>query len=146
MKSMFVTVFEPVGGPSAPSRRRSRLSPGPWSCTSKPSGKEHLAVNLTPGTPRTVPLADGTSLTTDGLAVRVSDRALVLAGGTFAESSGRHVRQVKVTGNIRGAVRRHSAESRGWFEAEAPLPDPQLLAGRVLHIRHATASRGAGPC
>ena len=99
-------------------------------------GKEHLVVNLTPGTPRTVPLADGSSLTTDGLAVRVSDRAMVLAGGTFAESSGRQVRQVKVTGKIRGVVRRNSAESRGWFEADAPLPDPDLLAGRVLHIRH----------
>ena len=138
LKSMFVTVFEPVGG-APPLLRVGRVATSPESVVvylETVEGKEHLAVNLTPGTPQTVPLADGSSLTTDGLAVRVSDRAMVLAGGTFAESSGRQVRQVKVTGKIRGVVRRNSAESRGWFEADAPLPDPDLLAGRVLHIRH----------
>lgn len=138
LKSMFVTVFEPVGG--APALLRvGRVATSPESVViylETVEGKEHLAVNLTPGTPRTVQLADGSSLTTDGLAVRVSDRAMVLAGGTFAESAGRQVRQVKVGGTIRGVVRRNSAKSRGWFEADAPLPDPDLLAGRVLHIRH----------
>ena len=51
-------------------------------------GGEHVVVNLAPGTTRTVPLADGRSLTTDGLAVRVSRAGLVLAGGTFAEIGG----------------------------------------------------------
>jgi len=135
---MFVTVFEPVGG--TPSLLRvGRVATLPESVVvylETAEGKEHLAVNMTPGTPQTVPLADGSNLTTDGLAVRLTDRALILAGGTFADSSGRQVRQVKVTGKIRGVVRRTSAESRGWFEADAPLPDPDLLAGRVLHIRH----------
>ena len=138
LKSVFVTVFEPVGG-SPPLLRVGRVATLPGSVVvylETVEGKEHLAVNLTPGTPQTVQLADGSSLTTDGLAVRLSDRAMVLAGGTFAESSGRQVRQEKVTGTIRGVVRHNSAESRGWFEAEAPLPDPGLLAGRVLQIRH----------
>ncbi len=138
LMSMFVTVFEPVGG-GPPLLRVGRVATLPGSVVvylETAEGKEHLAVNLTPGTPQTVPLADGTSLTTDGLAVRFSDRAMVLAGGTFAESSGRQVRQVKVSGMIRNVVRRQSAGSRGWFEADAPLSDPDLLAGRVLHIRH----------
>ena len=108
LKSMFVTVFEPVGG-APPLLRVGRVATSPESVVvylETAEGKEHLAVNLTPGTPRTVPLADGSSLTTDGLAVRLSDRAMVLAGGTFAESSGRQVRQVKVSGKIRGVVRR----------------------------------------
>jgi hypothetical protein len=38
-------------------------------------GEEHLVVNLRPGTPKTVRLADGRDVSTDGLAVRVGPGA-----------------------------------------------------------------------
>ena len=43
-------------------------------------GPEHVVINLAPGTPRRVTLADGRTLLTDGLAARATSGGLVLAG------------------------------------------------------------------
>src|SRR5262249_45826386 len=99
-------------------------------------GPEQLVINLAPGSPRTVALAGGQPLTTDGLAVRVSDAGLTLAGGTFAEGSGRQVRRSAAAGKVTRVVRQATAEGRGWFETDTPLPEPATLAGRVLLVRH----------
>ena len=139
LKSTFVTVFEPIGA-GAPFPRVGRVVSSAEVVVvylETAEGREHVVVNLTPGTARKVQLADGRHLATDGLAVRVSDRGLVLAGGTFAEmSDGRQVRQEPATGIIRGVVRQLSGPSRGWFESDASIPDASALAGRVLLVRH----------
>jgi hypothetical protein len=106
-------------------------------------GIEHLVVNFTPGTPQTVRLSGGEPLRTDGLAVRETPAGLVLAGGTFAQTSGRAVRQSRARGTIRGAFRAAEGGGRGWFQADAPLPEPETLAGRALLIQHGDGtSRG----
>ena len=139
LKSTFVTVFEPVGaGP--PFARVGRVVSSfelVVVLIETDEGPEQVMVNLAPGTARKAKLADGRVLTTDGLAVRVTDRGLVLAGGTFAETSdGRRVRVEPASGTIHGVVRQASGESRGWFESDTPMPDAPALAGRALLIRH----------
>jgi hypothetical protein len=47
------------------------------------------------------------------------------------------VRQSAAAGRIRAVGRRvESPQSRGWFETDAPLTDPDALAGRTLVVRH----------
>jgi hypothetical protein len=141
LASTFVTVFEPISGAVPALVRVGRVKSPEGTVVllvETAEGAEHLAVNLNPGAPRTVALGDGTPLSTDGLAVRVSASGVVLAGGTFAEVSGRRVVQSAAAGRVVAAVRGPSAggQSRGWFEADAPLPDPDSLAGRVVLVRH----------
>jgi hypothetical protein len=138
LKTTFVTVFEPIG-PRSPWWRIGRVASPAGTVVlvlESDQGSEHLVVNLRPGTLQTVTLHDGQSLTTDGLAVRVSPSGLALAGGTFASLGARTVRQSRARGTIRRCVRRASADGRGWFETDESLLDPQTLAGRALLIQH----------
>jgi hypothetical protein len=96
-----------------------------------PSGTEHLVINLRAGTRQDVRLADGRTLATDGLAVRVADgEPLLLAGGTFASLGGSSVRLNRVAGTIGSAL------AGGIFVASGSAPDPAALAGRALIVRH----------
>src|SRR5262249_31928702 len=76
-------------------------------------------------------------------AIGVSDSEIILAGGTFAESANRVVRQRAISGRIVGAVRFGTASSRGWFECNEPLADAPTLSGRTLLVIHgAGTTRG----
>jgi hypothetical protein len=138
LRSVLVTVLEPTGsGPGL--RRVGRMQSPPGTVViyvETDDGPEHLVFNLVPGESKTVPLADGSSLTTDGPVVRVSRAGLTLAGGTFAETTGRRVEQALVTGRITHAARESSGPSRGWFDTNVSLNEPARLAGRVLLVQH----------
>ena len=139
LRTTFVTLFEPVSAAIPALTRVGRVPSTAGTVVvyvESADGPEYLFVNLSPGTPVTARLADGRGLSTDGLAVRVSASGLVLAGGTFAECEGKSVRLPAFSGQIIWAVRKGSEGSRGWFESDTPLPDPDTLAGRVLLIRH----------
>ena len=74
LRSTFVTVFEPVGSASPPLVRVGRVPAGSELVVlyvETSDGPEHVVINLTPGTARTARLADGTTLTTDGLVARL---------------------------------------------------------------------------
>lgn len=138
LKSTFVTLFEPTGS-VAPLARVGRVSSSPETVVvyvESAGTAEYLVVNLAPGTVQTINLAQGRTLKTDGLVVRVSDRGLVLAGGTFAESGGLRVEHQPSTGTITGVVRHSSAAGRGWFESDQAQRDVGQMAGRTLLIRH----------
>jgi hypothetical protein len=138
LETTFVTVFEAIG-PRPGLQRVGRLESPPGTVVlllETAAGTEHLVVNVTPGTRQTVRLSGGEPLQTDGLAVRETAEGLVLAGGTFARTSGCAVRQPRAEGTIRRAVRAVEGDARGWFEADAALPDPESLAGRALLVRH----------
>jgi hypothetical protein len=142
LKSRFVTVFEPVG-PTPRLLRVGRIASGPETVViylETAEGPEHVVVNLAPGTTQTVTCVDGRPLRTDGRTVRVMKDTLILAGGTFAETAGRRVAHAAVTGKITGAIRGSAETGRGFFLADAPLPDAPSLVGRVLLVRH-----GDGP-
>ncbi|HEV3120338.1 MAG TPA: heparinase II/III family protein [Isosphaeraceae bacterium] len=139
LKTTFVTLFEPVG--SGPPLERAGRVAAPDDCVvlymDTAEGPEHLVVNLKPGSPKTVHLADGRHLSTDGLAVRVSPLGLFLAGGTFADLAGSRLNQQAVSGTIRAAVRKSLPGALGWFETGEPIPQAETLAGRTLLIQHA---------
>ncbi len=140
LQSTFVTVFEPISA-AIPTLTRVGRMPAKGAVVvylETPDGPEHIVVNLKPGTLVTVNLVDGRTLTTDGLAVRVSATGLVLAGGTHASCSGSglSLRLEPFAGQINWSVRQATTGSLGYFEANTPLPDPDSLAGRVLLIRH----------
>jgi hypothetical protein len=103
-------------------------------------GTEHLVVNLRQGSNQTVRLADGRTLSTDGLAVRVKAQGLVLAGGTHAKLGDHVLRQSPSYGTIRSAVRHPSSGAQGWFDTGERLADPETLSGRVLLITHGDGS------
>jgi hypothetical protein len=137
LATTFVTLFEPLG-PHPEITRVGRLESPSGTVVlllETAGGSEHLVVNLTPGTRRTVRLSDGQRLRTDGLAVRVTPN-LLLAGGTFAETAGKVVRQSRAQGTIRRAFRGDEGGGRGWFEADAALPEPETLADRTLLVHH----------
>jgi hypothetical protein len=137
LSTTFVTLFEPVGSGLPLHVGRVASSPGTVVLVVESAeGVEHLVVNLNPGTPRAVRLADGRPLTTDALVVRATPSALLIAGGTFAESAGRRIEQSRASGTIRAVLRQSTATARGAFETSALLPDPSSLAGRTLHIQH----------
>jgi hypothetical protein len=139
LKSTFVTVFEPTGAAAVPLTRVGRVAARDGVVViylETPEGAEHVVINLDPGNVQDAPLAGGQRLRTDGLAVRLTGRSLVLAGGSFAETAGRRVEQQPARGTITGAFRRLSTGSRGWFETDEPLPEPASLAGRILLITH----------
>jgi hypothetical protein len=139
LKTRFVTVIEPIGASIAPLRRVGRVASTPGAITilvESDEGAEHLVVNLKPGTATTVALADGRNLTTDGIAVRVGPAGLTLAGGTFAESGARRVEHSQAVGSITRSVRAPEDSTRGWFETNSPIGNPEALAGRVMTVRH----------
>jgi hypothetical protein len=143
LRTTFVTLIEPIATAVPPLSRIGRVRASNGAVVvylETAEGPEYLVVNLSPGKAVAVTLADGRTLSTDGLAVRFSSAGLVLAGGTFAECAGAAVRQGSAGGKIIGAVRQNSGESGGWFESDSPLPDPDALTGRVMLVRHGDGS------
>ena len=140
--STFVTVFDPAtagGGKAGSLLKVGRMTDSPGFVVlylETVDGPEHLVINLRPGTQGKTKLADGRELTTDGRVVRARRDELMLAGGTVASLERVAVRQPKLLGKITGASRFATADSRGWFETDAPLPAPPTLVGRTLLIRH----------
>ena len=146
LTSTFVTVFEPLAA-AAPLGRVGRVATGPETVAvylETADGPEYLVVNLRPGTRQTVDLAEGRQLRTDGRVVRLTRNQMILAGGTFAATSDPwRVRHETAQGRITAAVRGSAATGRGYFLTDAPLPNPESLAGRALLIRHGDgATRG----
>ena len=136
----FVTLFEPVGeGPPMRVVGRAAAAPGAVVLAMETAdGPEHLVVNLEPGKAKTLRLADGRMLATDGLVARVSAAGLAVAGGTFARVGERRAEQVRVEGTILAAS---DSAAGGWFEVSPP--PPAGLEGRTLRIRHGDGrSRG----
>ncbi len=139
LSSLFVTLFEPVSGVIPPLTRVGRVASPPGTVVlviETAEGPEHVVINLARGTARKLTLADGRTLLTDGLAVRANASGLVLAGGTYADVPGFSVRQRQAGGRIVGTFRKSTPGSRGGFESDTPIPDPDALAGRAVLIRH----------
>jgi hypothetical protein len=143
LRTTFVTVFEPIGRGITPLKRVGRLVAAPETIVlmiETVDGLEQILINLTPGTARSVPLVDGLTLSTDGLAARVSASGLVFAGGTFAEANGRRILQNRAAGTVRRSGRGGPPGSRGWFETDTHLIDAPTLVGRACLIRHGDGS------
>ena len=139
LRTTFVTLLEPISSAIPSLKRVGRVMPTREAIVIQVDGEDgvdHIMINLTPGLTVKLALGDGRSLSTDGLAVRVSSSGLVLAGGTFAECAGLVVRQEQAGGRIIGVHRRNEQQSNGWFETNNVLPDPESLAGRILVVRH----------
>jgi hypothetical protein len=144
LNSTFVTVFEPVGKAFAPLRRVGRVSSPPdvvVLLVETIDGPESVLVNLKPGTTQRVQLPGGRYVSFDGLALRVREQGLVLAGGTFAEGSGRLVSQASLAGTLTGSVRQSTERGLGWFLTPDRLADDPAVAGRTLIVQH-----GDGTC
>ena len=142
LRTTFVTLFEPIR-PGVGAMKVGRVAAEPGVVVlylETADGPEHLVFNDRPGTSRTVELADGRKLASDGLVTRVRADTLAMAGGTEAATSGIALRQPRYAGKILAAARFASAESRGWFETEAPLPAGLDPSGRILLIRHGDGS------
>ena len=141
-KSRFVTLIEPISTTGAiPPLTRVGKAAIPTAAAvvvyvETVDGPEQVLVNQSPGTTVTVKLADGRELKTDGLAVRINASGLVLAGGSFAECGGWSVHQPSGSGKLTGVTRRPEETSRGWFEVDAPIAEPDSTVGRALLIRH----------
>ena len=138
-KTTFVTLFEPLGTPAPPLARVGRVASSAETVVlylETAQGSEHLVINLTPGKVQHVALSDGRQLQTDGLAVRVTSRDLILAGGSFAESGRRRTHQTPATGTVVAVSRGATAAGRGWFRTDTTMPNPDALVGRTLLIRH----------
>jgi hypothetical protein len=138
LESTFVTVFDPIGSkPNLTRVGKMTTTPGFVVLYLETlDGPEHLVINLQPGTPRTIQLADGRDLTTDAYVVRARRDELMMAGGTVANLSGVAIRQPSLTGSILAAVRFSGPEGRGWFETDTPIAPDRSLIGRTLSIRH----------
>lgn len=138
LKTAFITVYEPIGA-APPLKRVGRIdSPAETVVllVETADGLEHLVLNLHPGKVQTVRLVDGNPVRTDGLAVRVRDAGLTLAGGTFAEFGELRATQPRTSGTILTVGREAGPGSRGWFETDVELVDSAALAGRALLIQH----------
>lgn len=134
LHTRMLSVLEPLTGPGL---RIGRVESPPETAVLVVEGNggvEHLVLNTTPGESRSVSLADGRILTTDGLAVRVREDGLALAGGSFARVDTREVRREAITGTIRLAV--PDDQGRGVFATDARCPDTAALSGRTLIIQH----------
>jgi hypothetical protein len=138
LRTMFVTLFEPAGGQSLLKRVGRAGSPDGSVVlyVETADGPEHLVINREPGHFLSVTLADGRTLSTDAIAVRVRPQGIILAGGTFVDAGDQRIRHEASSGAVVGVVRQASQSSRGWFEANTSLADPEALAGRVLSIAH----------
>ena len=144
LNSTFVTLFEPVGKGFPPLGRIGRVSSDDGVVVvlvETESGVEYIVVNRNPGTSQRVALPNGRFVSFDGVAVRVREQELVLAGGTFAEGAGKFVSQARLAGAITASVRRTTERGLGWFLTPERLPDAPALAGRTLVIQH-----GDGTC
>jgi hypothetical protein len=144
LRSTFVTLLEPGGPEIRPLRRVGRVSSKPdvvVIMVDDEAGPEYLLVNLAPGTPQNVRLPGSRYVSFDGLALRVRSSGLVLAGGTFAEGSGKLVSRANLTGLLTSSVRRPGGRALGWFETPERLPEDPAVAGRTLIIQH-----GDGTC
>ena len=97
-------------------------------------------INLRAGQTQRVELPGGRFVSFDGLALRVRERGLVLAGGTFAEGSGRLVSQANLAGTLTASVRQASNRGLGWFLTPDRLPEDTAIAGRTLIVRHGDGS------
>ncbi len=143
LSSRFVTVFEPVGKSFPPLRRVGRVSSAPEVVVLRIEtidGLEYLLVNLRPGTTRRVLLPGSRFVSFDGLALRVREHGLVLAGGTFAEGAGRLVSQASLAGTLTAGVRQSSERGPGWFLTPDRLADDPAVAGRTLIVQHGDGS------
>jgi hypothetical protein len=139
LNSTFVTLFEPVGKAFPPLGRVGRVSASPEVVVllvETIDGLEYVLVNLRPGTTRRVQLPGGRYVSFDGLAVRVREHGLVLAGGTFAEGSGRLVSQASQGGILTASVRKSTERGLGWFLTPDHLADDPAVAGRTLIVQH----------
>ncbi len=143
LRTTYVSLLEPVGPLFPPLRRVGRVS-SPQDVVvvfvETIDGPEYVLVNLEPGTTRRVALPSGRYVSFDGLAVRVRDSGLVLAGGTFAEGAGKLVAQPSLAGTLTGSVRRRTDRGLGWFVTTDRLPDDPALAGRTLTVQHGDGS------
>jgi hypothetical protein len=139
LKTTFVTVFEPLGTTTPALRRVGRVAAPPETIViyvETAQGKEHLVINLAPGTIQQLALSDGRPLRTDGLAVRATPDDLILAGGTFVEAGRRRTRQTPASGTIVSVTRGATTAGTGWFQTDQAVPDPDTLVGRTLLIEH----------
>jgi hypothetical protein len=144
LNSVFVTLFEPTGKGFGRLQRVGRVASSAdvvLIVVESEGVHEHLLVNLKPETTQRVQLPSGRYVSFDGLALRVRDQGLVLAGGTFAEGMGRLVSQARLGGTISQTVRKQTDRGRGWFLTPERLPDDPAIAGRTLIVRH-----GDGTC
>jgi hypothetical protein len=146
LRSIFVTVIEPVGAAFAPLRRVGRVESPPdvvVLMVETAVETEYLLVNLEPGSTRRVQLPSGRYVSFDGLALRVREGGLALAGGTFAEGSGRLASSREIAGPLTGAIRQASQRGLGWFLTTATVdPDP-ALGGSALVVEHGDGTRRA---
>lgn len=139
LRTTFVTLYEPLAAGLPPLRRVGRVTTTQEAVVvyvEGADGPEHLVVSLAAGNVVKARLGDGRTLTTDGLAVRVTARDLVLAGGSFAELASRRVGHHPAGGRLVRVVRQWGAGSRGYFELDQPVPDTESLAGRAVLVRH----------
>ncbi|MDR3620851.1 MAG: heparinase II/III family protein [Paludisphaera borealis] len=139
LNTVFVTLFEPIEEGAPPLAKVGRVESVENTVVvlvETPDGPEHVVINRTPGDKVQVQLANGRFVTTDGVAVRVREKGVVLAGGTYAEAEGKLVSQVRLTGAITGAVRQRSEHGRGWFVSPDNLPDDPTATGRTLIVEH----------
>ena len=138
LDSTFIAVIEPVG-PSPPLRRVGKVASSADAVVldvETAEGPEYLVVNLKASSTIEAALPGGRVVKTDGLAVRVTARGPVLAGGTFADVGPRHLQQSRVSGKIVGSGRSDRRDALGYFLTEKPLSDASTLVGRILLIRH----------
>ena len=143
LRSVFVTLFEPMEGDVAPLDRVGRVestNDAVVVLVESPEGTEHMIFNRKAGTPIKVQLANGRYVTTDGLAVRVRGDDVVLAGGTYAEAAGKLVSHPSVRGTVTAVERRSSERGRGWFLTPGNLPEGLGATGRTLFVEHGDGS------
>lgn len=134
-----VTVIEPTSASIEPLTQVGRVASPPDTIlilTRSTEGEEYLALNLTPGTAKSIRLADGRDLHTDGLAVRVRGKEIVLAGGTFAELGAARVAHPRFSGTIVQSFRGSNETSHGAFQTSEPIEASEDLAGCTLLVRH----------
>jgi hypothetical protein len=143
LSSVFVTLFEPCGGDLAPLRRVGRVDSSPdvvVVLVETIDGPEYLLVNLDPSSNRHVQLPSGRYVSFDGLALRVREDSLVMAGGRIAEGSGKLLSQSNIAGTLSESVRRKTERGRGWFLSADRLPADPAVAGRTLVVQHGDGS------
>jgi hypothetical protein len=139
LNSRFVTVFEPVGKVFQPLRRVERVPAPPEVVVllvESIDGLEYVVLNLSPGATQRIELPGKRFVSFDGLALRVRESGLVLAGGTFAEGAGRLVSQPNLAGTLSTSVRKSSERGLGWFTTPDRIADDPAVAGRTLIVQH----------